>query len=229
MRRRPPELLPIPNGRCVHQPRAGLPPGLLFLMLEGHMNSSQIEVERDNLGRFRRWKKQPLADRFWSKVERGDGCWLWRGAIDGNGYGGIKIAGKMYRCSRVAYELTNGPIPAGLIVLHSCDNRACVNPAHLRSGTHKDNTRDMIERKRNSKCDHRRGQLLGAAAKRRRTLATILPSVLREIQDIIRRGDRPLLRCCLSIPGYSTILGRYYKHKDIVRLAKGGSPSEPCR
>lgn len=84
---------------------------------------------------------------FWPKVKRGDGCWEWRGALDGSGYGKIKIQGNYYRASRVAYSLTRGN-PGGQMVLHTCDNRRCVNPGHLYLGDVRRNSRDMRERGR---------------------------------------------------------------------------------
>lgn len=89
---------------------------------------------------------------FWRNVDvRGEGdCWEWRGHIDPQGYGRFYIGGGYKRAHRVAME-TVSHIPKGLFVLHSCDNRPCCNPAHLRAGTAADNARDMVERDRNSK------------------------------------------------------------------------------
>lgn len=75
------------------------------------------------------------------------GCWLWKGQRHYLGYGSFsKSAGKARQhvtAHRWAYEIHKGPIPEGLFVMHSCDNRICVNPAHLSVGTHLDNMRDM--------------------------------------------------------------------------------------
>lgn len=72
------------------------------------------------------------------------GCWVWRGRPNGSGYGMVCIGkkGSYKPTHRVAYELYNGEIPAGLIVMHKCDTPLCVNPDHLVLGTKLDNNRD---------------------------------------------------------------------------------------
>ena len=77
---------------------------------------------------------QPIAPRLFSRVEKPDGdsgCWLFTGADDGCGYGQMSIKSHPRKVHRVAYELANGPIDWYLPVLHSCNNRRCVNIAHL--------------------------------------------------------------------------------------------------
>ena len=86
-------------------------------------------------------------ERFWGKVVKSDGCWLWTGNKF-QGYGQIRFAGKTRRAHRVAWELTRGSIPAGLYVCHHCDNPSCVNPGHLFLGTQTDNMRDCLAKGR---------------------------------------------------------------------------------
>lgn len=83
-------------------------------------------------------------NRFWIKVRRsrGKGCWLWGAGCFASGYGAFAWNGKTWRAHRLMWELTNGPIPAGMHVLHTCDTPACVRPDHLFLGTHGDNMRD---------------------------------------------------------------------------------------
>ena len=86
--------------------------------------------------------------RFWSKVDKSggeDACWEWQG-YTADGYGSIKIDGKMTRVHRLSWILHNGVIPDGLCICHHCDNRKCCNPTHLFMGTRADNNYDM-ERK----------------------------------------------------------------------------------
>lgn len=97
-------------------------------------------------------------DRFHSHYVRSepDKCWEWRSARSQNGYGRFMLSGKARIASRISYEVHCGPIPAGLCVMHICDNPACVNPHHLRLGTHSDNMLD-----RNVKGRARGGSLRG--------------------------------------------------------------------
>lgn len=89
-----------------------------------------------------------LEDRFWSKVNKTDTCWLWTATKTHGGYGLVKANGRQGVVHRMAWELTNGPIPSGLLVCHRCDVRNCVRPDHLFLGTAKENTQDMLAKGR---------------------------------------------------------------------------------
>ncbi len=91
------------------------------------------------------------------------GCWVWDGALV-DGYGHIQTGGNAGRtielAHRLSWKLHVGEIPAGMSVLHECDVRCCVNPAHLFLGTNLDNVRDRVQKKRSAKGDkHSRAQL----------------------------------------------------------------------
>jgi len=88
-------------------------------------------------------------ERFWSLVVKGDQCWIWAGLLSKQGYGMWSMKGKNVRAHRYAFFLANGRY-AYPMTLHSCDVKACVNPDHLREGTHRDNTNDAMLRKRMS-------------------------------------------------------------------------------
>lgn len=119
-----------------------------------------------------------FAERFWRFVDqRGtDDCWPWTGWIfSRNPYGGFSYGGKNHRAHKVAYELTYGDVPEGLVVMHTCDNPPCCNPAHLKVGTFAENTEDMVRKGRlNPPIGERqiRAKLTAADVRRIRDLAS---------------------------------------------------------
>lgn len=91
--------------------------------------------------------RPPLMERFWRGVEcLGPwDCWPWLRSRQSSGHGRFSIRGRHMQAHRVAYELTRGPIPDGMLVRHLCSNPPCCNPNHLEIGTQTDNMRDMVE------------------------------------------------------------------------------------
>jgi HNH endonuclease len=84
---------------------------------------------------------------FWRRVDKRTPaeCWNWQGTLTYKGYGQLGTRGQIHR---YAWEIANGEIPKDLYVLHTCDNRKCVNPGHLFLGTALDNARDMVKKGR---------------------------------------------------------------------------------
>jgi hypothetical protein len=94
-----------------------------------------------------------VTSNFWNFVDKSGSCWLWTGSLCSNGYGqcGGFLNGKktMLLAHRAAWFLSRGEDPGGgLVILHSCDTRNCVNPNHLSKGTHSDNMRDCVAKGR---------------------------------------------------------------------------------
>ncbi len=99
--------------------------------------------------------RRSLEQRLVAKIKKKEnGCWLWTGAKSGGDgreaykYGYIRIDGTGYRVHRVMYELSTNKKLGDLHVLHTCDTPLCVNPNHLKAGTHTDNMHDMIRKGR---------------------------------------------------------------------------------
>lgn len=106
--------------------------------------------------RQRRGVGSTAEERFWSRVQKEpNGCWRWTGRPGSHGYGQITVNYRSYTTHRYAWLLTHGSLPTQML-LHSCDSRLCVNPAHLREGTAKDNARDMVERGRSVRGEQQR-------------------------------------------------------------------------
>jgi hypothetical protein len=99
------------------------------------------------------------AARFFSKTERDSkGCLIWTASKTSKGYGEFGHNGKTKRAHRVVWEHVHGTIPTGMHVCHKCDIPACVEVSHLFLGTGKDNTNDMIAKRRHSPPPHPRGE-----------------------------------------------------------------------
>lgn len=92
---------------------------------------------------------QELIERFWSRINKTESCWLWVGA-KAKGYGVIRLpkSSTTLKAHRVSYAIRFGEVPNGIWVLHRCDNPPCCNPDHLFLGDVRDNVRDMIEKGR---------------------------------------------------------------------------------
>lgn len=165
------------------------------------------------------------AERFWTLTipEPNTGCWLWMGYASGSGYGRVMRGGRNAQAHRVAYELAHGPIPAGDVVMHSCDNRLCVNPAHLRVGTQVENMRDMHSKGR---APNRKGE--------RNHNASLSDADAFEIRVLGALGweqsDLARLFGVSQHVARFVLEGRTYRHLPIHRDAKfANTPPQPGR
>lgn len=100
----------------------------------------RVETVGDALRRLARKSKDDIG-----------GCRLWICGADKDGYGRTCFAGKAWQAHRLMYTLAVGQIPDGMLVMHTCDTPACVNPGHLRVGSAADNSEDMVSKSRQSR------------------------------------------------------------------------------
>lgn len=109
-----------------------------------------------------------MKTRLEKNILKTDSCWEWQKRKDRDGYGMVDgVLRKHYgqRAHRASYQIYKGEIPKGMVVMHTCDNRSCVNPNHLVIGTQKDNVRDCRDKGRLNPgkfdphygCNHRNG------------------------------------------------------------------------
>jgi hypothetical protein len=108
----------------------------------GEVHQGDLEVSDDE------YNKTTMARLLKNSVLRESGCREWIGATVWNGYGRIAFKGANRRAHRVSWVVSRGDIPAGLYVLHSCDNPKCIRVEHLFLGTAKDNAVDKSKKGR---------------------------------------------------------------------------------
>lgn len=125
-----------------------------------------------------------LADRFYSYVEKTDGCWIWRGPTSPDGYGVLTYHNRATRAHRLAYIIAHGAIPDGTIICHTCDNPRCVRPDHLYAGSFSDNRRDAQERNRWA-----RKNIENVPRGERNSKARLTEDDVRDIRTSLARGE----------------------------------------
>lgn len=128
-------------------------------------------------------------------------CWIYT-VTNHHGYGHMTIDKVTYAAHRLAYEMSYGPFDTELFVLHTCDNKACVNPKHLFLGTHIDNMKDMIAKGRHpgyhltTPEEREKIKELAQTGKRSVEIANIFDISTRTVDRIITNGYKCPAKTC---------------------------------
>ncbi len=146
-------------------------------------DSQRPRIGRIIVSEFREWSgimsnevalesvKRKLLSRI---VKHDGGCWEWTGAKRHGGYGVMKVGSKLSQTHRLSYEVHRGSIADGMLVMHSCDNPACINPEHLSLGTNAENLRDAGAK--------------GRIAHSRRKNAGLPPDIRQQVEQMAAAG-----------------------------------------
>jgi hypothetical protein len=125
------------------------------LVVESHRSATDNRRKGLAIARQSRHIPERLVRQFWTKVVVApSGCWEWTGATDKKGYGRVRRDYRNWLVTRWVWTELKGPIPAGQMVLHHCDNPPCCKTepderypeGHLYLGSAKENMRDLLDR-----------------------------------------------------------------------------------
>lgn len=162
-------------------------------------------------------------ERFWSKTSLGEtGCMEWTGSRFRTGYGRFRLKGRTQSAHRVAYELSVGPIPDGMLICHRCDNPPCVNPDHLFVGTKSDNAADMIRKGRHWIVTDPSRRRTGADAHR----ATLTVDAVRTVFVLRREGlsQRAIAKSVGTTQGHVSRILNGKTWPEVTGVVAGVSP-----
>ena len=124
-------------------------------------------------------------------------CWPWLRSVDRNGYGKLQIHGKNWKAHRYICALVHGERDSTWLAIHSCDNRRCCNPAHLRWGTPQENSDDRMIRgrqapyKKISPEDRSIAVLLFARGVRPRIVAEVIGCSIKHAMELKSQSEFP--------------------------------------